>query len=145
MPAIPGGIAIGTVYVAAPDGLMANWPFRVPLKGTGLTGGPAAAMGLAGGTESMFTFRPSGNVASCVPSPFGVTASCCEPGVAMALWLPTFQVSSDPDNVATNGACVAETNVVGGICGGEAMKPLEFERPFPVPYGMFTAVEEVVT
>src|SRR5262245_40391086 len=32
MPAIPGGTAIGTVYVAAPDGLTANDPPSVPLN-----------------------------------------------------------------------------------------------------------------
>ena len=36
------------------------------------------------------------------------------------------------------------TNVVGGNSVGDAMKPLWFLRPLPVPYGMVTCVEEVV-
>jgi hypothetical protein len=132
MPAIPGGIEIGIVYVAAPDGFTENWPGTTPVKGAP-TGGPAAGTGLGGGTESILIFRPSGKVASFVPSPLFVTESWCELGVAVTLWLPTVHVSSDPDSVATNGACVVGTNVVGGNSGGDAMKPLWFVNPFAVP------------
>ena len=132
IPAIPGGTEIGTVYVAAPEGLTENCPGTTPLNGAP-TGGPCALPGSAGGVESMFTFRPSGKVASCVPSPLFVTASWCVLGVAVTLWLPTVQVRNDPDSVATNGACVVGTNVVGGTSGGEAMKPFWFVSPFAVP------------
>src|SRR5690349_4500337 len=106
-------MAIGREYVAAPDGLTENWPVKTPLNGAP-TGGPDAFAGFGGGTASRFTRRPSGSVASCVPSPSVVTGRRCAAAVAVTLWLPTVQVRNDPDNVATNGACVVDTNVVGG-------------------------------
>src|SRR6185312_2823190 len=143
MPAIPGGIEIGRAKVAAPAGLTENCPINTPLKGSP-TGGGAVVVGLAGGVESMLTFRPSGKFASCVPSGSVVTVSCCELGVAVTLWLPTVQVSNDPESVATNGACVVGTNVVGGTSGGDATKPFWFVNPLAVPYGMLTGVDDVV-
>src|SRR4051794_16301854 len=118
MPPIPCGTAIGRTYVAPPEEPTENFPVKTPLNGAP-TGGPAAKVGLGGGVESMLIFRPSGSVASCVPSPLLVTASWCVLGVAVTLWLPTVQVRNDPDSVATNGACVVGTNVVGGTSCGE--------------------------
>src|SRR5215471_13233099 len=121
--------------MAAPLGEIWRLPDRTPLSGLP-TGGSAVGAAASGGVESRLTLRPSGRIASLVPSPTATVVRVVELGVAWTVCVPTRHVSDEPVRVTTNGACVADTKVCGGVALGEAIKALlASSRALAWPYG----------